>query len=490
MATGESAWIDQQIAMAPTGYPVLTPVSSNSSVGCPTGSVTTCYRDNYTSFPVQHVFLANAVNGPDQLRQRVAFALSQIMVISSTEVGISYAQREYQQTLLNDAFGNYRTLLQDVTLSPAMGLFLNMVNNAKGNSAGTTHPNENYGREVLQLFSIGPNQLNADGTDVLDGNGEPVPTYTQAQVQGFAAAFTGWTYPATPGTTSKFGNPAYFIGPMVAFDTQHDMTAKTLLSGVTTATNQSSAADLKTALDNIYNHPNVGPFIGKQLIQFLVTSNPSPAYVARITAVFNNDGTGVRGNLGAVVKAILLDPEARGNPATPANFGKLREPVEYEAAMLRQFNATTDGVAPINPVASMGQPIFGAPSVFNYYPPSYPLQGTALVAPQFGIVNTATTLNRVGVADGLLYGNPTAADPTIPGSVGTGVNLGAYITMAADVPTLVSNLNLLMTHNELTTSEVQTITNAVNSIASNDATDRARMALFLIATSATYQVKR
>jgi hypothetical protein len=186
----------------------------------------------------------------------------------------------------------------------------------------------------------------------------------------------------------------------------------------------------------------------------------------------------------------LLDPEARGNPATPANFGKLREPVEYEAAMLRQFNATTDGVAPINPVASMGQPIFGAPSVFNYYPPSYPLQGTALVAPQFGIVNTATTLNRVGVADGLLYGNPTAADPTIPGSVGTGVNLGAYITMAADVPTLVSNLNLLMTHNELTTSEVQTITNAVNSIASNDATDRARMALFLIATSATYQVKR
>ncbi len=469
---------------------MLPAVSSNSSVGCPSGSAATCYRDNYTVFPVQRVFLANAVNGPDQLRQKVAFALSQIMVISATEVGISYAQREYQQTLLNDAFGNYRTLLQDVTLSPAMGLFLNMVNNAKGNVAKNTHPNENYGREVLQLFSIGPNQLNADGTTVLDSTGAPVPTYTQTQVQGFAAAFTGWTYPATPGVTSKFGNPAYFIGPMVAFENQHDETAKTLLSGVTTATNQTSAADLKSALDNIYNHPNVGPFIGKQLIQFLVTSNPSPAYVARITAVFNNDGTGTRGNLGAVVKAILLDPEARGNPATPANFGKLREPVEYETAMLRQFNATTDGVAPINPVSSMGQAIFTAPSVFNFYPPSYPLQNTTLVAPQFGIVNTATTLNRVGVADALIYGNPVAADPTVPGSVGTGVNLGAYTTMAADVPTLISNLDLLMTHNEMTSAELQTVTNAVNSIASNDPEDRARMALFLIATSATYQVKK
>ena len=363
MATGEAAWIDQQIATAPTGYPVLPAVNSNSTIGCPTGSVSTCFRDNYTSFPVQHVFLANAINGPDQLRQRVAFALSQIMVISSTEVGISYAQREYQQMLLNDAFGNYRTLLEDVTLSPEMGLFLNMVNNAKGNVAKNTHPNENYGREVLQLFSIGPNQLNADGTTVLDGTGAPVPTYTQTQVQGFAAAFTGWTYPATPGTTSKFGNPQYFLGPMVAFDAQHDMTAKSLLSGVTTATGQTSAADLKTALDNIFNHPNVGPFIGKQLIQFLVTSNPSPAYVSRVSAVFNNDGTGTRGNLGAVVKAILLDPEARGTPATPANFGKLREPVEYEVAMLRQFNATSDGVAPISPIAGMGQPIFGAPSV-------------------------------------------------------------------------------------------------------------------------------
>jgi uncharacterized protein (DUF1800 family) len=488
-STYASTWIDQQLATAPTGYPVLPAISSNSNIGCPTGSVATCYRDNYTPFPVQHVFLANAISGPDQLRQRVAFALSQIFVISALEVNQAYAMREYQQMLLNDSFGNFRTLMQDVTLSPAMGLYLNMVNNAKGNVSRNTHPNENYGRELMQLFTVGPNLLNQDGSFMKDSSGAPIPTYTQTQVEGYAAAFTGWTYPPMPGATSKFGNPQYFIGPMVAFDTQHDMTAKTLLNGVTTATGQTSAQDLATALDSIFNHPNLPPFISKQLIQFLVSSNPSPAYVSRIAAVFTNDGNGVRGNLAAVVKAILLDSEARGDTASSANFGKLMEPAEYAVSIMRMINGASDGVALINPIANEGQSLFTPPSVFNYYPPGYPVPGSTLVSPQFGIVNTGTTLNRVGLADSLIYGKAVAADPSIPGSIGTSVDLSAFEAIAGDAPTLVARLNTLMVHGALSTTDQNTIVAAVNSIAATDTTDRAKMGIFLVATSAAFQVK-
>ncbi len=488
-STYPAVWINQQLATKPTGYPVLPYISSNSNIGCPTGSVATCYRDNYTVFPVQHAFLANAIAGPDQLRQRVAFALSQIFVISALEVNQAYAMREYQQMLLVDAFGNFRDLMQDVTLSPAMGLYLNMVNNAKGNVSRNTHPNENYGRELMQLFTVGPNLLNQDGTAQIDSYGQPIPTYTQTQVEGYAAAFTGWTYPPMAGATSKFGNPQYFIGQMVPFDTQHDMTAKTLLNNVQSAANQTSVQDLKTALDSIFNHPNTPPFVSKQLIQFLTTSNPSPAYVSRIAAIFINDGAGVRGNLGAVVRAILLDPEARGDSATSANFGKLMEPAEYAISIMRAINGTSDGVALINPIAAEGQSLFTPPSVFNYYPPGYPIPDSTLVSPQFGIVNTGTTLNRVGLADSLIYGKAVAADPTVPGSIGTSVDLSAFEAIAGDAPTLVARLNTLMVHGALSSTDQNSIVAAVNSIAASDTTDRAKMGIFLVATSAAFQVK-
>jgi uncharacterized protein (DUF1800 family) len=488
-STYASVWIDQQLATAPTGYPVLTAVSTNSNIGCSSGSAATCYRDNYTPFPVQRVFLANAIAGPDQLRQRVAFALSQIFVVSATEIGPAYAMREYQQMLLNDAFGNFRTLMQDVSLSPAMGLYLNMVNNAKGVPSKNTHANENYGRELMQLFTVGPNLLNQDATPKTDSSGATIPTYTQTQVEGYAAMFTGWTYPPMPGATSKFGNPQYFIGPMVAFDSQHDMTSKTLLNNVQTATNQTSVQDLATALDSIFNHPNTPPFVSKALIQFLTTSNPSPAYVGRISAVFINDGTGVRGNLAAVVKAILLDSEARGDTAASASFGKLMEPAEYAVSMMRMINGTSDGVALINPIAAEGQSLFTAPSVFNYYPPGYPIPDSTLVSPQFGIVNTGTTLNRVGLADSLIYGKAVPADPSIPGSIGTTVDLSAFEAIAGDAPTLVARLNTLMVHGALSTTDQNTIVAAVNSIAATDTSDRAKMGIFLVATSAAFQVK-
>jgi uncharacterized protein (DUF1800 family) len=209
----------------------------------------------------------------------------------------------------NDAFGNFSTLLTDVTLSPVMGNYLDMVNNDKpGNGVD---PNENYAREVMQLFSIGLEQLNHDGTPQLDGSGNPIPTYDQDTIEGFAHTFTGWTYPTKPGATARWRNPEYYGGPMIPFDNHHDTGSKLLLNGVTLPAGGTTQGDLTAALQNIFNHPNVGPFISKQLIQRLVTSNPSPEYVSRVAGVFNDNGSGVRGDLKAVVTAILLDQEAR-----------------------------------------------------------------------------------------------------------------------------------------------------------------------------------
>jgi hypothetical protein len=293
-----------------------------------------------------------------------------------------------------------------------------------------------------------------------------------------------------PGATSKWHNPAYFIGQMVPFESYHDQTAKPLLNGEMTAAGQSAAADLKQALDSIANHPNVAPFIGKQLIQFLTTSNPSPAYVARISAVFNNDGTGVRGNLGAVVKAILLDPEAYGDNASSATFGKLREPAEFAVALARMLNVTSDGVALINPAANTGEPLFSAGSVFNFYPPSSPLPNSSLVAPQFGIVNTSTTLSRVALADNLIYGAAVAPDPTIPGAIGTQIDLSAFEPLAATPASLTARLNTLMVHGTLDSQEQNAIITAINTVSASDAIDRVRMAAYLVANSARFQITR
>jgi uncharacterized protein (DUF1800 family) len=488
-----SAWIDAQIQTPPTGYPVLPTVSNNFGVGCPTTlpAGNTCGRDNYSAFPIQRVFFQNAVSGADQLRQRVALAYSQIFVVSSVQVGPAYALREYQQMLLQDAFANYRQILQDVTLSPVMGDYLNMANNNKGNPAAGISPNENYAREVLQLFSIGVNTLNADGSLVLQ-NGAPVPTYDQDTIEGFASLFTGWTYPTAPGATAAPNNPPYFIGQMIPVAANHDTTAKTLLNGTTLPAGQTAQTDLQQGLDNIFNHPNVGPFIGRQLIQFLVTSNPSPAYVARITAVFNNDGTGTRGNMGAVIKAILMDPEARGGTSTNPSFGKLREPVVDVAAVLRATSGATDGVYPISAANSMGEPLFGPNTVFSFYPPSNPLPGsTTLQAPQFGIVNTATAVARLNFLNALLFSESgIAPSTTVPGATGTQIDLSAYESNAGDASTLIAQFNAAVLHHSLSTSEANAIAPAVNAVPADDPLNRARAAAYLVFASPRYQITR
>jgi uncharacterized protein (DUF1800 family) len=441
----------------------------------------------------------SAYNHTDQLRQRVAFALSEILVISRqnpTLDGYARGMAGYYDLLIKDAFGNYRQLLQDVTLSAAMGEYLNMVGNRRADLTQNVHPDENYGREINQLFSVGLVMLNPDGTPQLDGAGKPIPTYDQSTITNFAHVFTGWNWadcdknynypnnapPVWNGTYSDhftdcfspYEEPDAFLKPMIAFDVVNypdpgdpiyhdngtdalnDTAHKQLLhySGAAMSPGESSpgmlgpggtaATDLAFALDNIFNHPNVGPFIAKQLIMRLVTSNPTPAYVARVAGKFNDDGSAqhVRGNLKAVVQAILLDPEARyGQFHNPESFGKLREPLltltHFWRAMGAQHKCGLNIAASGNSSASMyanqpyryagydtawstdysvswgvgvDQAALDAPTVFNFFKPSFAPSGEmsarGLVGPEFQIATdsiVAATNNTF--ANYALYGN-------------------------------------------------------------------------------------
>ena len=358
-----------------------------------------------------------ALTGPDQVRQRVALALSEMFVISTNSVN-ARAVTTYQNMLANDAFGNFSTIMHDVTLSPGMGGYLNMLNSAKpGVVNGVPQiANENYARELMQLFTTGIDMLNQDGTLQLDTSGNPIPVYTETQVQAFARAYTGWTYgqPGGAALTKYPNNTADYDDPMQAYDAQHDMTAKILLSGTTLPAGQSSVQDLTGALTNIFNHPNVGPFVCRQLIQHLVTSSPSPAYVSRVAAVFANDGTGTRGNMKAVIQAILLDTEARSGDANPSfDGGHLREPLLYMTGVMRGLGFTFTGAGagtgaeyyytPSNFTSALSEKPYTSGSVFNFFPPNYVVPGTTTNAPEFSLENTASAVLRLTLADNLVY---------------------------------------------------------------------------------------
>jgi uncharacterized protein (DUF1800 family) len=492
---GIDAYLDEQLAAPPThyaGYPYVPPTPPADCVydpAAPTSAASLCSRDNYSPFQVQRHFFIQALNNPDQLRQRVAFALSQIFVVSSVEIYEAYGLADYQNTLLADALGNFRTLLQDVTLSPVMGHYLDMVNNNKTNPRLGTTPNENYAREVLQLFSIGLYELHQDGSPKVDGSGAPIPTYDQNVIEGFSSVFTGWTYPPLPGAASKWINPVNFDGKMAAFPDHHETSAKLLLDGRTVSANQTMEQDLADALDNIFKHPNVGPFIGKQLIQHLVTSNPSPGYVARVAAVFADNGKGVRGDLSAVVRAILTDREALKNPAAGGDFGHFREPALFITSTLRSLGGKSDGVFPRNISANMGEPIFSPETVFNFYPPNYEIAGTSTLAPELGIDNAATALARANFINTLVMQGGVKPDPTVKGSIGTSVDL-TPLAATKDPAALISRLNQTLMHGRLSEDASDTIQFAVNAVTSTDPLAPARVASYLILTSAQYQVER
>jgi uncharacterized protein (DUF1800 family) len=493
---GLEAYLDEQFAATASTYSGFSFVPHTAPADCkfdstaPTSPASICARDNYTLYQVQRRFFQNAMTAPDQLRQRVAFALSQIFVVSGTDIYEAYGMAAYQNMLLKNAFGNFRDLLTDVTLSPVMGNYLDMVNNDKPDPTRGTTPNENYARELLQLFSIGIYKLNPDGTLRTDANGKPIPSYDEDIVEGYAYLFTGWTYPPRPGATSKWTNPINYEGSMVAFASHHDTSAKPVLDGRTIPAGQSPQQDLADGLDSVFNHPNVGPFIGKQLIQHLVTSNPTPQYVARAATVFNDNGQGVRGDLRAVVRAILLDPEARGDAKTELRYGHLREPALFLTAMLRSIGGQSDGVYLRSQSNAMGQNIFTPPSVFNYYPPDYEIPGSSALGPEFGIADATTAINRANFVYQMVYGGGAAPDATVVGSTGTTLDLTPYQASAADAYALVELLNQRLMHGTLSASAAATVAQAVNVLPASDAVSRVRMAVYLLASSQQYQVER
>jgi len=495
-AMGAAAWVDEQLALPATQYPAYPWMPANRPDGCvddrtqPVRPDSFCARDNYTLFQLQLQFFRNALAGNDQLRQRVAFALGQIMVTSGVENARNYAMRQYQQVFLDRAFGNYYDLLLAVTLSPEMGEYLNMVNNNKTNPATGAEPNENYGREILQLFSIGTYLLNADGTRQLDASGVPIPSYDLARVKGFARVFTGWTYPTVAGLQPRANNPRNYLGDMLAVDANHEFGTKVLLNDVVSPANLTMAQDLAFAHQNIFNHANVGPFIGKQLIQKLVTSDPSPGYVARITAVFNDNGAGQRGDLRAVVRAILLDPEARGARKIDPSYGKLAEPVLFMTGLARAVDARSDGVALRNSSNALGQFVFYAPSVFNFYPFDYVVPGTALLGPEFGVQTSTTAIARANFANGLIFSNAIAPDASVYGATGTAPNLSAYTAVAMDANALADKLDRELLAGRMSTAMRSAIVSAVSAASASDPLARARAALWLVAVSPQYQVQR
>jgi uncharacterized protein (DUF1800 family) len=489
MASGKVAWLQQQFAQPASDFNGIAVVDANPKIGCPEGAPPTCKRDNYSMLPLQLQFFRNALSGPDQLRQRTALALSQILVVSGQQIRLPYAMANYERIFLDNAFGNFRNILREVTLSPAMGRFLNMANNDKPNPAKGIAPNENYARELLQLFSIGLWQLGQDGSRLLDSKGQPMPSYDQEVVEGFAHVFTGWSYPPRPGGRDKFPNPPNFTGPMVAYAAHHDLGAKKLLMGQTLPAGQGAAADFEAAIDNIFQHPNVGPFIGRQLIQQLVTANPSPAYVARVAAAFNGVGGTPRGDMKATLSAILLDPEA-SRPAQPQNFGKLREPILQLTHLFRALGGESDGVWLRSQAAALGEPVYSPPTVFNFFPPDYDLpDNPQLDGPAFGVFNASAAFTLSGVLSTALNPKGVPPDPKVAGSTGSKIDLSRWQTLAADPVALVKDIGRVLFAGRMSSSLEQALLKAAQIAPASKPLERARAALFLAVMSPEYLVE-
>jgi uncharacterized protein (DUF1800 family) len=480
---GYAGWLDEQMALPASGarwdwliaggYGVI--ANKNSEAGAD---------------PCQWRKLLSA---PDTLRQRVTLALSEILVAAVAGfVGNgwhAFSAAAYLDLLEANAFGNYRTLLQQVSLSAPMGEFLTFRNNVKFNATTGAMPDENYAREVMQLFTIGLIQLNLDGTPKLT-TGLPTETYTLDDITGLARVFTGWNYDLT-GTTAEV--PDFKRRPMTQTASRHESGTKAFL-GTTIAAGTDGATSMTQALDAIFAHANVGPFIGRQLIQRLVCSNPSPAYVTRVATVFNNDGSGVKGNLKAVVKAILLDDEARnGARVNDPNFGKLREPILRFTAWGRAFKASSPSDAwaignTSDPATRLGQSPLRSGSVFNFFRPGYVPPNSAIgtagmVAPEFQITNESTVVGYVNYMQTVI-------------SRGTGDVKGDYsalLPMADTAQTLLDEINVVLVAGQLSAATQTLIKGALDSMAAG--TDAARLnriyaALVMVMASPEFIVQK
>jgi len=517
---GMAAWLNEQFSTPPVFpgvqsdypstplYPQFYPASPPAA---PCDGSTTCFRDNYTLYPLQKQFFTNALTQPDQLRQRVAFALHQFIVVGGVQLNGNETSwyAPYLQTIDRNAFGNFRTLLFEVTLNPGMGEYLNM----RGNSVNGGSPNENYAREIMQLFSIGVDTLNQDGTPVLDAQSNRVPSYDQTTIANLARIFTGWDLAASkPWSVDNTVTVINYLDPMILVNNANrfDLGQKTLFgvnfpacagaSCSTTAQKQAyKAAELNTAIDLLFNHSNTGPYVCTQLIHQLVTSNPSPAYVGRCSGTFANNGSNVRGDMKAIVTAILLDPEARGDVKTDPNYGHLREPVLLITHLLRTFNATSDGVLASTPFSytnDLGQNLFNPPTVFSYYPADFSLPGTSLFGPEFGLLDTSTTYKRTNFMNTLFLANSGNGIPIsgVNRPSGTQVNYSTYQALAGNPQQLVDALNARLMHGTMSqpmnAKIVATVSAITNADATTQAQQRTQTAIYLIASSSQYQVER
>lgn len=516
-STTYEAWLDSQFSTPPgiTGWDWLT------LRGYATISSDTAYYDN--SYQGDYMIWQQLMTSPDAVRKRVALALSEIFVVSLNGVDISWrshAMAHYWDQLVANAFGNYRTLLEDVTLNAAMGYYLNTRGNQKENPATGRQPDENYAREVLQLFTIGLVDLLPDGTPRRDGNGAPIDSYTQNDITHLARVFTGYDYDQSqnqptnvPGTTRTVPSLHYVRLPMALNAARHS-TLEARFLGTTIAANTLGATAMQIALDTLFNHPNVGPFVGRQLIQRLVTSNPSPAYVSRVAAAFNNNGAGVRGDMRAIIKAILLDDEARSPLGlTDPQFGKLREPMLRFVQWGRTFgirsaqNSWKIGNLS-NAGSQLGQSPLRSPSVFNFFrpgyvPPSTALAGTGAVAPEFQLVNESSVGGYLNYIQGVIRNGIYVSAPDRPNN-GTSdlkgyditANYANELALITQPDALVARINLLMCAGQLSAATVRLISDALKtSNVTASSTESAKLnrvaaAIFLVMASAEYLIQK
>jgi uncharacterized protein (DUF1800 family) len=503
---GATAWVDDQLNKPPRSAVHLARWDADDKAVKALRP-----KDSIGGLGVVSSFYQHALLGDDQLRQRVAYALAQIFVVSMTDLGNDRARTvaSYHDMLTNRAFDNFRKTLEDVAMHPAMGLYLSHLKNRKEDIAVGRVPDQNFARELMQLFSIGLVQLNIDGTPKLDGYGKPLESYSTGDVEGLSYAFTGFSWGGADTLNSRFAgttqDPNRLVIPMQGYPQYHSLLPKTFLG--TTVPGQGVGnpnATRKAALDTVFNHPNVGPFIGRQLIQRLVTSSPSPAYVARVASVFNNNGAGVRGDMKAVVRAILLDDEARSATiAASPQFGKVKEPVLRLTAYLRAFNVKSDSGKVLmsitdDPGFALGQTPLRSPSVFNFYRPGYvPPGGEAadagMTVPELQITDEASVAGYANYMMGVVQrgtgqrgADGKAARPDLQ------VDLSTLLPLAANAGALVDKVNAKLLgdgvstalRNEMVSTVESIVIPALKANGSNQlAIDRAKNNRLLLAVS-------
>ena len=493
---GYAQWIDEQLDPARTPVTLVLPhLQQVVANGLPQGDLTQQHRRN--------AWLWFAANNRDQLRMRMAFALSEIFVVSDFESGQAQIPRvaDYQDTLARNAFGSYRGVLKAVTLHPAMGAYLSHAGNRKASADGKVVPDENYGREVMQLFSIGLVERNPDFSPVLDAGGQPVPTYNSAVVAAMARVFTGWTYAGQ--SDANYGRvDARSYAPMQCHPAFHDDKPKTIFRGIVISSGNDCAADLEQVLDALSNHPSTAPFISRQLIQRFVTSNPSPAYIQRVVQAW----TASNGDLGRVLRAILLDSEARTASSDPA-YGKPREPLLRIAHLWRAYQAKyvppADGSLRFRAgntgdlTVSIAQDSQRAPSVFNFFEPDYRVPmangSQGAYAPELQIVNESTFTTGHNQSDALLWNYATTAAPTANTNAPVlDITRLVQLADAGDHAGMVQDVNLLLCGGGLSPASVGTMTRMLDSLRSQgrSSSERARSLLLLALSSPDYAIQR